>query len=268
MVQKNSLTVEFDLLCTEGSIIRNLLCHGLTAVRAANFYDKGVFYVGFFQLSIGCERFLKLLLILDSMYRNDFQPPSRVEIKRYGHDIRNLWSKIIVDVDLSEIEERILTFLSDFALNSRYYNIDTLSTPKLKKNEVLLRNPLDGWNDILKDIYHAASSRKKESFRLQPELASAIDSYSIISYTNINGDPISDFGKMWQISKENEYASQRAVCSIMRILSRLKEKSEEIERKIYTMEGAKKNSIPYLSEFWDFIFVEPERDVIRKKKWP
>ena len=79
------------LLEQEGLLAQACLCNGLTALRRANLGDKkGLFYSAFFELSIGFERMLKLVLILDHMARNQLAPPDSKAIEDYGHKLRSL----------------------------------------------------------------------------------------------------------------------------------------------------------------------------------
>ena len=74
------------LLEQEGLLAQACLCNGLTALRRANLGDKkGLFYSAFFELSIGFERTLKLILILDHMARNQLDPPDSKTVEDYGH---------------------------------------------------------------------------------------------------------------------------------------------------------------------------------------
>jgi hypothetical protein len=79
------------LLEQEGLLAQACLCNGLTALRRANLGDKkGLFYSAFFELSIGFERVLKLVLILDHMARNQLVPPDSKTVEDYGHKLRSL----------------------------------------------------------------------------------------------------------------------------------------------------------------------------------
>ncbi len=61
-----SFSPTWFLLQQEGLLAQACLCNGLTALRHANLgAAKGRFYSAFFELSIGFERTLKLILILD-----------------------------------------------------------------------------------------------------------------------------------------------------------------------------------------------------------
>jgi len=85
----------FVLLQQEGYLIRTSLAQGLTALRNANLSDKGQYYAAFFGLSIGIERLLKVILILDHTARNSLNAPPTSALKRQagrtGHDLTALF---------------------------------------------------------------------------------------------------------------------------------------------------------------------------------
>ena len=74
----------FLLLQQEGYLISSCLSNGLTELRAANVHNKGAFYSSLFNISVGTERLLKAIIIIDHMLRNDLAPPTRRELKGYG----------------------------------------------------------------------------------------------------------------------------------------------------------------------------------------
>lgn len=88
-----TFTPTWYLLQQEGFLAQACLCNGLTALRQANLGDsKGRFYSAFFELSIGLERVLKLVLILDHMARQQLQPPDTKTVKNYGHKLSALFN--------------------------------------------------------------------------------------------------------------------------------------------------------------------------------
>jgi hypothetical protein len=102
------------LLEQEGLLAQACLCNGLTALRRANLGDKkGLFYSAFFELSIGFERVLKLVLILDHMARNQLVPPDSKAVEDYGHKLRALF-----DAAKSVCAVRKVTALDGFQADS------------------------------------------------------------------------------------------------------------------------------------------------------
>jgi hypothetical protein len=148
----------FTALQNEGFLAQGCLAAGLTALRNAQFPDKATFYTGFFQLSAALERVLKLVLIIEHMRKNSFSPPSKEEIERPRHNLVRLYNdcepiassigvKSFVIPAIGSPEAQILSFLSEFAKKSRYYNLDLLaSTPSG------YGDPLVAWDKILSQV--------------------------------------------------------------------------------------------------------------------
>ena len=119
------------LLEQEGLLAQACLCNGLTALRRANLGDKkGLFYSAFFELSIGFERTLKLVLILDHMARNKLEPPNSKTVEDYGHKLHSLFDATkavcathgVTALDAFQPDSLpivILGFLDDFAHSER-----------------------------------------------------------------------------------------------------------------------------------------------------
>ena len=149
------------LLEQEGLLAQACLCNGLTALRRANLGDKkGLFYSAFFELSIGFERTLKLVLILDYMARNQLTPPDSKTVEDYGHKLRALFDSTkaicttrgVTALDAFQSDSlpiAILGFLDDFAHpGGRYSNINKLTGHKHQ----LMADPIVKWGEIAKRI--------------------------------------------------------------------------------------------------------------------
>lgn len=78
------------LLQQEGHLFHSCLTVGLTALMTANLDRKGDFYSAFFQLSIGLERAMKVVIIIEHMATNQLKAPTKSQIQSYGHDLIQL----------------------------------------------------------------------------------------------------------------------------------------------------------------------------------
>jgi hypothetical protein len=128
----------FKFLEHEAQLTQCILTNGLQEIANADLsdYRKGKFYGGAFQLSIRLERLMKLIIILDHMLKNEYNPPSEHYLrKEIGHDLEKLYKRIKElpieqrDDAFSEepLEYETLKVLSDFAKGTRYYNLNQLS---------------------------------------------------------------------------------------------------------------------------------------------
>lgn len=141
----------------EAELTRQLLAAGLASLVKANHMDKGRFSRAFFELSIGLERLLKLVYLVDHATLNAGRLPTDKEMRtRFGHDLTQLYvaaggirRRLIDEGEEFEwrlpdvgLTERIVAVLAEFAKATRYYNLDfLLGASKLG------RDPIVAWND-------------------------------------------------------------------------------------------------------------------------
>ena len=171
------------LLEQEGLLAQACLCNGLTALRRANLGDKkGLFYSAFFELSIGFERVLKLILILDHMARNQLVPPDSKTVEDYGHKLRSLFDAAkgacaahgVTALDAfqpNSLPIAILGFLDDFAHpGGRYSNINKLTG---HKHQTMV-DPIAQWGEIANRIMREyATPKDRQRAQLNGLVASA-----------------------------------------------------------------------------------------------
>ena len=139
----DSFTKEEQLLITEAKLINAMLLEGLDCLRQSNFGKQGLYYQAFYSISYGMERLLKLIIIEDYRSKNDNKMSNNGYLKKYSHDICEMVSDYALGVMDNEINKRIITFFSNFACKSRYYNLNMLTGGY---NEFL--NPLEEWRNI------------------------------------------------------------------------------------------------------------------------
>ena len=170
------------LLEQEGLLAQACLCNGLTALRRANLGGKkGLFYSAFFELSIGIERVLKLVLILDHMARNQLVPPDSKTVEDYGHKLRALFdaakavcaARNVTELDGFQADSLpivILGFLDDFAHpGGRYSNINKLTGHRHQA----MADPIARWGEMASQIMRTqANARERERAQLNGRMAS------------------------------------------------------------------------------------------------
>lgn len=169
------------LLEQEGLLAQACLCNGLTALRRANLGDKkGLFYSAFFELSIGFERVLKLVLILDHMALNQLVPPDSKTVEDYGHKHRALFdaakavcaARSMTALDGFQADSLpilILGFLDDFAHpGGRYSNINKLTGHRHQA----MADPIARWGEIASQIIQTqATPRERERAQMNGRMA-------------------------------------------------------------------------------------------------
>ncbi|HUX82317.1 MAG TPA: hypothetical protein VMV35_05735 [Halothiobacillus sp.] len=153
----------FALLVQECHLTKNMLLSGFDLLLKANLYQErdGYFYSAFFSISIGMERLLKLALVTHHMLTNEYQTPTiRILRDEFGHKLKKLYSdasKVIPlyaatnapnsILQLCEDDASILHFFHEFALDSRYFNLNEVCEGKM------IRSPTSQWLELGQNIY-------------------------------------------------------------------------------------------------------------------
>lgn len=259
----------YKTLEQESLVIRSCLARGLTELRNANLNEKGRYYSAFFQLAIGIERLAKLALILDHMARNNLQAPGQSIVKGYGHDLRVLVSKASAAsssrIVLTPLCTKIISFLSDFAMGMRYANLDALATGKAQ------RDPFSEWNEILQEVI-ATKIRKsthRRISRVSNSLAELLGSNAIVFASDLAGEPLT-LSSFYSEPSVLDKASKHLVWEVITLLGPLRDAVVQIGEAVDRIAASRQppgDRLPYLNEFFDFIWVNRQY-VMRKKRWP
>lgn len=268
----------FALLQQEGALASSSLLAGLNALRKANMHgeDRGKFYTAFFQLSIGFERLMKLVIIINHMVNNDYKPMTDEELrKNYGHKIKKLYKscqEISIDLGLEKleffdeesIEWEMIHFLHEFALSSRYYNLSKLSDSH--KND----DPMAEWWKIINTILLTDVSVKKRQ-KIENETLKACDDFYGNTFTHMRGmngellttfDAIAGHRLVEAAAPYCVWHLHRILEPFYRIVSTICDAAHEQER----IRGESFPVIPYMEEFFTFL-LHDRSSVLRKKSW-
>lgn len=189
-------------LTREAGIASQSISAGLTALRKANYAANGLYSHAFFSLSIGFERLLKLVYLIDFAILNGRFPTDQELRSRFGHDITKLYSYAVgVHERLPKqderfpllrggIEDSIINFLSKFALTARYYNLNFLTGTATKQTD-----PIAEWYEDIGALVLAAHYSARHRERVERN-ASIIDqmlgSFSTVHHTAEDGSPLTD----------------------------------------------------------------------------
>lgn len=129
----------WNALAREAGIAGHSISSGLEALRKANYADKGLYNHAFFGLSIGLERLLKLIVLIDFAILNGGTYPDDTYFRKLGHNIQLLYSEARIvherlskprdrfEIPSSGLESDIIAFLARFATSTRYYNLNFLA---------------------------------------------------------------------------------------------------------------------------------------------
>lgn len=268
---------KFILLQQEGFLTSSCLCQGLNFLRKANLgtNEKGLFYSAFFQLSIGIERLMKIIVILDYMYENDLKLLTDAELKNnYGHKIKDLYCAInkialkhklcIEQFDDISIENDIMHFLHEFALSARYYNISQLGGKSKTKD------PLAEWWDIIFNLYldEVSVSKRERIQRESLAICDAMRSNSFTLFHALNGDLMTQYDLLSH-PRIIDTVAPYSVWYLIKILSPLFSVLKHCQHEVHLLEIKKKIEIPivpHMDEFFSFLYIDRQR-CLRKKNW-
>lgn len=189
---------DFNDLLQECYLTQSSFLSGIEFLIKANVYDNkdGLFYSSFFNLSIGIERFLKIALVTEYMYSNNFQKPDFKYLKSKNHnlitsfnDCSDVFKKH--GVDISHINEthqafELFNFLSTYAEKTRYQNLNKLTNSKAA-NQI---HPMHSWMNLSEDYLRKYIKNEK----INTELLKHYSKYPLVSgvthYLDFNGAPL------------------------------------------------------------------------------
>lgn len=266
----------FHLLAQEGHLAKSALLSGFDFLlkAEANANKDGQFYAAFFQLSIGIERLLKLAVVAQHMLENNFVSPSPKELKRdYGHDILALYESALAIYEKHGLPSftpekqavSVLSFLSRFAVHTRYYNLNTLSDRAEKDS------PLDEWADVASDLYRGwVSSAKAESqaLKLMQQLDRMPGNTGWTYQLDRTGHPMTMFDVYWRAYKIKAvrplviWIIIQALYPIYAVFSAIGTATHELDLSA----GRSVVSIPYLEEFFPFLLAD-KSTTLRRRRW-
>ena len=239
------------LLANEAELTSSMLANGLTSLRKANVYNKGLYYQAFFSLSIGIERLLKIILITRYRCEHNGEFSTDIDLKKMSHNLKLLFEDTGIEFEKNSIHQDIVYFLSDFAQNARYYNIDVIVDRNNK-----FYDPLCEWSRIAKRIVD--SGKKGKTINNKQELARVIDEFALFNLYDLQGKNITGALDILDMYEFQETIQSYSVHYVFEIITKGVEEIRKLERKKYLM--------PVLSEFFPLYHKNWKPYEIRRKK--
>lgn len=239
------------VLANEASLTASLLGNGLNALRKADIYNKGLYYQAFFSLPIGIERLLKIILITQYRCAHEGDFPVDLDLKKIGHDLNKLCQRAGVPFEEGSLHERIVSFLNEFAVKSRYYNIDSMLDKKIQYYD-----PLCQWALIAQDIL--GTTKRRRTMGNKRELAAMMDSISVIRFHDLQGNEINQAMGLLDELENRTAVQQYSVQYMFEIIRKLVAEVRRLERVRYMM--------PVLTEFFTLYGPGLTPSEIRKKR--
>lgn len=240
---------------------------GLTHLRKYNFVQTGLFYSSLYSITTGIERLLKLIVIYDHRLNNDGEFPDNKQLKDFGHVISKLFDKAIEINEINnftndtafiksdEIYGKIISIMSDFAVQARYYNLDFITGKIQNTVEPLLR-----WNQEVNSLI-IARHYKQNPKRINEILAvsTLMEDISDVMHTYEDGSDINSVKDLYLlgdlVTTKQKY-SVYYLYVIIRYLSNLCLHLEYLG-----------NFYPMLHEYFMIFRHDDDSYVLRKKSW-
>lgn len=247
-----------SLLLKEASLASSCLGKGLTSLRKASYSKSHNYYSAFFLLTIGLERLGKIIILSNYRSKNKNQLPKNDFLKTdVGHNISKIFKRVnqyefkknknIILAD--PISQKIIEFLSSFASQSRYYNLNLLTGIK-----GLNQNPLSNWKSIEIEIIR----KEKIIDKNDKTLIDNLNETAFVQVFDEEHNLLSDFQEIIEKLSSNDTLQSYNVLYVYRIIKNLAEKLRIIEEE--------NNLFPHLREFF-IMFYGYETDYkIRKRK--
>lgn len=267
------LPPSFNLLEQEGYLISSCLTTGLTELRSANVHNKGAFYSALFNLSIGMERLLKAIIIMEHMLNNSLTTPTKRQLKSYGHNIIELYEICVKIGKLrgvntppplsshAQAAREIMNLLNEFAQSARYHNLDALSKSQTGVD------PLSQWSSVLLNVLvsDVSKSQQEKIFTRAKLIAQNIDDITLTIMHDLDQNPMSTEQAL-AMPGLHDQAVKHIVLHIIKVLSPLRELISDISHAAYGL-GEGTPPFPQMQEFLEWIW-DDRQYVLRKKKWP
>jgi hypothetical protein len=187
---------EWHFVRQEAMLARQLVGAGATALGQANYANKkGEYYRAFFELSVGMERFAKLILVVEYALTHSGAMPDEKHVRKFGHELQNLFAaveqvvasralKLQYQRPTDAVATAIVDNLDAFAdaRRGRYANFAALGNPQSGQHEPIAK----WWDEVAEAILKERYYGKKMQERIEAN-ARAVDavfgSYVFVHHT-------------------------------------------------------------------------------------
>jgi hypothetical protein len=251
--------------------------HGAASRQSGG--QKGAVLFGLFELSIGLERVLKLVLILDHMARNQLVPPDSKTVEDYGHKLRALLdaaktvcaARNVTALDGFQADSLpivLLGFLDDFAHpGGRYSNINKLTGHRHQA----MADPIARWGEIASQIMQTqATPRERERAQMNGRMASIAFGDAAASLMSDLDQRHMDVSPLHVRASELETAAKYAIYALVTLIAALRDVIDALCESAWVVNRAAQAGaaeVPAMTEFFQFAWADRQY-VMRKRQWP
>lgn len=229
---------EWKALHREASLVSQIIGSGATALGRASYGSGfGEYYTAFFGLSIGIERLAKLILVVDYALDNGGALPSQAVVRKYGHRLKDLISKVAqiatkrgisvsyllpTDSICSAVIECLDAF-SD-ASKGRYANFEAIGNPNFNA----ANEPVNQWwTEVVEPILekHYRGKRSENEVKHRASIINAmIGDMTFVLHTSETGAVMSDMETASERTGQTKWAQKYGrfyTLSVVRWLSHI-----------------------------------------------
>ena len=259
------------MMAQEGHLASTALLSGFEGVRGIDYDKPGTVYSTLFDLAIGFERLLKIIVILEHRLSNDLVFPSDAELRKLGHSISGLYSRCEAEGVKRTVTDgwplpeshhaKLLTVLTEFASGSRYHNLDQMV------GGFQNRDPLVRWFEMhIKFAEDCLPSR-----RIEATMARAQAHCDRIGLFGWEWGPLGRYDLTVDVTYQHEvtrlttghlvWAIIQTIKPVYRVLDKLVWEIQQIE----IAQGIEA-TVPDMTEFFPFGHTVRE-DALRRKRW-
>jgi hypothetical protein len=244
----------------EVGICSQMIGAGLTNIRKADFVTHWKFGSAFFELTIGVERFCKLIIVRRYQRLNNGAFPDNSYVRRFSHSIEDLIREVTKECDSecigkNDIVDQIIIFLSEFAKESRYYNLDSLT-----KNLPKEKDPLRIWKSIQNAILKL-HDKKREYSPGEKKIIGALDEIAIFRYRDLDGTGINNAVDFYEVGKAVDLIQSYSVYYIYLLIKDIVSVMQTENDLYYAM--------PVMTEFFPYFYdgALEKKHILKKKRW-
>ena len=159
-------------------------------------------------------------------------------------------------LDQDDIYSKIIDFLSDFAIEGRYFNLDYLTGKLQTHEEPLMRWDREICSEIMKRHYRSPNKKKFKERKMDIE---GLENNAYMIFFKESGNEINDLSTFFDYGDKVSTKQKYSVFYIYQIIHYLLNVCSELE--------TKGHFFPFLSEFYKIFGIEDKKIVLRKKSW-
>lgn len=264
---------EFHMLSQEGTLAQYSLLAGIEALGKLDYDRTGTFYPAFFQLSIGLERLMKIVVIVDHKSKNSLRNPPGKHVRSLSHDLvaaYELCKKIAQErgcnmaqwYDKDTLEYDVLGHLSTFAEGARYFNLDSFSEKET------FSDPIAQWAYIHQKIANEYISGKRQ-IAINDLAIKHCDRYQMYGFgRTVTGEYRTQVDCTF-IHELCRQANKYCVWTLFRLIAPFHSLLGQISRDIRAIEetkGIDAYTVPDMEDFFPFMLCDMTT-ATRRQKW-